>query len=263
MFVKDMRKPLVIANWKMNKLMADVEEFAVELKRKIPRGITAKVDIGICPVFIHLAALSREGLLPVGVAVGAQDLHWEDKGAYTGCVSPAMLKDIKARYVLVGHSERRQYFGETNEMLMKKLRAAVKAGLAPVYCVGETLAQREQGAAYSVLESQLEGLRQFGDDSLIDPAAFVLAYEPIWAIGTGKNATPQEAQEAHAYIRGVLAKSWNPQRAEATRILYGGSVTPANFGMLMACSDVDGGLVGGASLDPNSFIKLVEIASNK
>ncbi|MBI2069311.1 MAG: triose-phosphate isomerase [Elusimicrobia bacterium] len=258
-----MRKPLLAANWKMNKTLEEVREFAQEFKRKLPHGTIGHVDIVICPVFVHITALSLDHLLPAGIAVGAQDGHWEDKGAFTGCVSPAMLKDLKARYVIIGHSERRQYFHETNEMLTKKLLAALKAGLIPIFCVGERLQEREEGRTFKVLEEQMSVLRDVPAELVPDPSSFVLAYEPVWAIGTGKNAAPEQAQEVHHFLRETARRHWGAERAEGMRLLYGGSVTPENFSSLANGPDVDGGLVGGASLDSQKFLRLIEILTGK
>ncbi|MBI4668928.1 MAG: triose-phosphate isomerase [Elusimicrobia bacterium] len=257
-----MRKPLVAANWKMNKNLNEVLDFAGEFSRKLPHGSVAKVDIVICPAFTHLAALTANSVLPGGVVVGGQDSHWEEKGAFTGCISPVMLKDLRVRYVIVGHSERRQYFSESSNMLAGKLTATLKAGLIPIFCVGEKLEERQTGRTFKVLEEQMTEALQFVPKELAsDSSRFILAYEPVWAIGTGQNATPGQAQEAHKHLRGLLAWLWGAETAGQIRILYGGSVTPDNFAAIMACPDVDGGLVGGASLDAERFVKLIEIAA--
>lgn len=235
-------------------------DFASQFSRKLPHHVLGKLDVAICPTSAHLSLLTAKGALPVAVSVGAQDSHWEAKGAFTGCVSAPMLKDLKARYVIVGHSERRRDFGESEKMLAGKIKSVLSVGLIPVYCVGERLEEREKGAAFKVLERQTGALAQIAVDSFRDPGNFVLAYEPVWAIGTGKNASSQEAQEAHQHLRGLLAKHWGAEVAAGVRILYGGSVTPENFASLLQCGDVDGGLVGGASLDADSFLKLIQIA---
>ncbi|MBI4368967.1 MAG: triose-phosphate isomerase [Elusimicrobia bacterium] len=256
-----MRKPIVAANWKMNKLKEDVREFVQDFKRKLPHGVLGRVDVVICPSVAHLALFSHEGLLPVGVAAGAQDSHWEDKGAYTGCVSAAMLKDLKVRYAIIGHSERRQHFSESNAMLAGKLRASLRSGLAPIFCVGERLEARDGGQTMNVLGEQMAALSDTPAELLGDPTQLVLAYEPVWAIGTGKVATVEQAQEAHAFLRRQLSTLRGEAWAQDVRILYGGSVTPENFGALIKCPDVDGGLVGGASLEVDKFVKLIEIAA--
>jgi len=254
-----MRKPAVIANWKMNKTRAEAEDFAREFSRKFPSHVIGRVDVAICPAFAHLAPLADCGL-PVAAALGGQDCHWEAKGAYTGCVSPGMLKDLKARFVLVGHSERRRDWGESEEMLGRKLLAALEAGLQPIYCVGERLEERDAGRTFAVLERQIKALEAVPAKLRQDPAGFLVAYEPVWAIGTGKNATPDQAQEAHNFARSQIEKCWGKSAAEGTRILYGGSVTPQNFSSILERPDVDGALVGGASLEVESFLKLIHIA---
>ncbi|MEK6543987.1 MAG: triose-phosphate isomerase [Elusimicrobiota bacterium] len=257
-----MRKPMVVANWKMNKSQAEVGEFAAELTRKIPHGTLGKVEVVICPTFIHLPLLLGKGVLPSGVYTGAQDCHWEDSGAFTGCVSARMLKDMKVRHAIIGHSERRRYFAETDVMLGDKLKSAMAAGLVPIFCVGESLQEREAQRTFTVLDAQLAALGSVSPDIWKGHADFVLAYEPVWAIGTGKNATAAQAQEAHAHLRGRLAQRLGVERAQSTRILYGGSVTPENFRELLDCPDVDGGLVGGASLKAESYLKLVVLAGD-
>ena len=252
---------MVVANWKMNKVGQDVLDFAGDFKRKLPRGTVEKVEAVICPAFVHLGLLTRDGALPTGVAVGAQDAHWKDKGAFTGCVSAAMLKDMKVRYAIVGHSERRQYFAESTVMLSDKLRAVLEFGLVPIFCVGESLADREAGKTMDILRSQMDSLGESLKLLPADPSDFVLAYEPVWAIGTGKNATVVEAQDVHRDLRRMLAKLWGEPRAGATRILYGGSVTPENFSELSVSPEIDGALVGGASLECDKFLKLIEIAA--
>ncbi|MBI4062671.1 MAG: triose-phosphate isomerase [Elusimicrobia bacterium] len=255
-----MRKPIVIANWKMNKSLDEALDFAGELKAKLPHGTVAHVDIIICPAFLHIAPVALNKILPSGVALGAQDAHWEEKGAFTGCVSPVMLKDVRTRYAIIGHSERRRYFGEASPMLKGKLTMSMRAGLVPVFCVGEGLGDRQAGKTFQALDEQMAVLGDISREFLSDPSEFILAYEPVWAIGTGHNATAEQAQEVHVHLRELLTSYWGSDQAQATRIVYGGSIAPDNFASIMACGDVDGGLVGGASLDCEKFLKLIEIA---
>lgn len=212
------------------------------------------VEVVLGPPFTALHAVSG-AIKGSGIALAAQNMHWEPKGAFTGEVSPAMLKDAGCAYVIIGHSERRQFFGETDATVNKKLAAAYANGLIPIMCVGETLDERERGDAFKVIETQLAGgLKDVGPKQA---EATVIAYEPVWAIGTGKTATPQQAQEVHAFIRGWLRKTYGDAVAGKIRIQYGGSVKPDNVKELMACEDIDGALVGGASLKADSFSALV------
>jgi triosephosphate isomerase len=201
---------------------------------------------------LPLVSKAIEGT-PIGL--GAQNMHWEREGAFTGEISARMLKSAGCRYVIIGHSERRQYFGETDRDINRKVDSAAKAGLIPVFCIGETEAQREAGETFSVLDKQLKnGLEGLFSENL---KSLVVAYEPVWAIGTGKTATKEQAQEVHAFIREWFAKTYDPEFAQGLRILYGGSVKPSNVKDLMAMADIDGALVGGASLEPDSFGRLV------
>ncbi len=246
------RRPMIAGNWKMYKTCAEAEETA--------RGIvellhgSEETDIMIAPPSTALVPVSRIiGDTPVDL--GAQNLFWENQGAYTGEVSAPMLISAGCRYVIIGHSERRQYFGETDQDVNKKIRAAIAAGLVPVFCIGETESERDSEKTFSVLDKQLEkGLEGLSEEQF---RPGLIAYEPVWAIGTGKTATPQQAQDVHAYIRTFLKKRFSPETAEATRILYGGSVKPANTAELMALADVDGALVGGASLKPEIFAEII------
>jgi len=241
-------KSFLAANWKMNKTIAETREF---LRDFIPtvKPVT-DVDIVIAPPFTALSAAS-EAIQGTNVRIAAQDIFWEEKGAYTGEVAPAMLLDAGCTHVIIGHSERRQYFHEDNTVVNRKVRAAQKAGLGVIFCIGESLEEREANKTFDVIRCEAEeGLEGIDADNL------VVAYEPIWAIGTGRTASPEQAQEVHAFIRDVLKKRYG-DAAESIRILYGGSVTPENVSSLMACRDVNGGLVGGASLKPESFAKLV------
>jgi triosephosphate isomerase len=215
------------------------------------------VDIGVGPPFTALEAVAKV-CAGTNVAVAAQNISWEDSGAYTGEISPPMLVDIGCKYVIIGHSERRTIFGETDEMVNKKIFAALKHNLTPIVCMGETLNQREQNETFTVIEGQVKA----GFDGLTadEMRKLVLAYEPIWAIGTGKTASPDQAQEVHAFIREKLSGLFNPDVAATARIQYGGSVKPENVAELMAQPDLDGALVGGASLKADSFAQLVKFA---
>lgn len=248
-----MRKPLIAGNWKMHKLLADAVETAVKL-RDMSRGVT-HCDIAIAPVFVHLKAVV-DRLQDSNIAVAAQNCSTELKhSAHTGEVAADMLKDIGVRYVIIGHSERRQYYKETDEMINKKVKAALASGLTAILCVGETLQEREAGELFDVVERQLKiGLNGL---TLEDMKNVVIAYEPVWAIGTGKTATPEQAEEMHHFIREQLAGMQGVEVAERTRILYGGSVKPENISELMKQKDVDGALVGGASLDADTFFKII------
>ena len=243
-----MRTPFIAANWKMNKTVGETRSFLNEF---LPLVRAAKgVDIVIAPPFTSLPAASAllEGS---NVRLAAQDIFYEEKGAYTGEVSPGMLADVGCAQVIAGHSERRQYFKETDETVNRKIKAALKHGLNAIFCIGESLEERESGKTFDVLKREIEGgLRE------VPAGGIVVAYEPIWAIGTGKTATTEQAQEAHKYIRERLAALYG-DAAREIRILYGGSVTPDNIDSLMACADVDGALVGGASLKADSFAKIV------
>ena len=247
-----MRTPFVAANWKMHKTVREALAYAAALRERA--GEVAGVDVVIAPPFTALHAVAAAFVdTPVGVA--GQDLHWEPQGAFTGEISAVMLREAGAGYVIIGHSERRQLFGETDESVNAKTRAAIDAGLTPIVCVGETLAQRESDRTFQILDQQLD--RGLADVTAPQVAALVVAYEPVWAIGTGRNATPAQAQEAHAHIRRRLAYHAGDDVAASVRIIYGGSVKPANVADLSAQADVDGALVGGASLEADSFAEIV------
>ena len=247
-----MRKPIIAGNWKMNKLTSEAVELAREVKNKA--GTIADREIVLCPPFTVLS-LVKEVIKDSSIKLGAQNMHWEVRGAYTGEVSPTMLKDIGCNYVILGHSERRQYFGETNETVNKKVRIAFSTGLIPIVCVGETLPQREKGETLTVIEKQVKtGLSGLTRE---ESKGLVVAYEPVWAIGTGKTATPEEAEEVQRFIRELLGQMFGEENAQEIRILYGGSINPDNISALMSCEDVDGGLVGGASLNVESFVKVI------
>jgi triosephosphate isomerase (TIM) len=247
-----MRRPIIVGNWKMHKTTAE----AVALVNALRASVTQvqDVDIGVAPPFTALMAVA-EALRGSTLFVAAQNMHWELQGAFTGEISAAMLTDIGCARVIVGHSERRQYFAETDATVNKKLRAALNAQLDPILCIGETLDQREGNATFSVLEQQVRhGLANIAAESM---SQVVIAYEPIWAIGTGKTATPTQAQEVHAFIRSLLGELYGKALADEVRIQYGGSVNAGNIHTLMMQSDVDGALVGGASLEASSFAQIV------
>jgi len=247
-----MRRPIIAGNWKMYKTLKDGQELAVALKRELYR--IENVDIVICPAYTLLAYLADD-LEESNIALGAQDIYWQEEGAWTGEVSPLMLKDAGCRYVIIGHSERRQFFGETNETVNKKIKAALKHGLTPLICLGENSEERESGNTFKVIEEHIKGgLAEISSEDMLKT---VIAYEPVWAIGTGKTATPEQAQEAHKFIRDLLRKMYGEEAAGNIRIQYGGSVRPENIAELMAKPDVDGALVGGASLKVDSFSSIV------
>ncbi len=236
----------------MYKSLAEAEELASALKERL-RDCGDR-DVVLCVPFLYVQAIA-ELLQDSDIAVGAQNMYWEEKGAFTGEISGPMLKSVGCEYVIVGHSERRQYFRETNQEVNKKAKAALRTGLTPILCVGETLQEREDGVTDSVVAEQIEeSLEGMGEVAML---ATVIAYEPVWAIGTGRTATPEQAQEVHALIRKLLEQRYGAEVAEKVRILYGGSIKPDNSYGLMEQPDIDGGLVGGASLDADSFEKIV------
>ncbi|MDE2223083.1 MAG: triose-phosphate isomerase [Candidatus Omnitrophica bacterium] len=250
-----MRKPIIAGNWKLNKTPHEAIGLINELKRELVD--VEGVDMVVCPPFTALAD-AADALTESNIALGAQNIFWEDAGAFTGEVSGPMLKDLGVAYVIIGHSERRQFFHETNETVNKRLRAALKHGLTPIVCVGENLAQREANKTFDIIKDHAEG--SLSGLSAEDMKKVVLAYEPVWAIGTGKTATPAQAQEVHAFIRQLLIKIFNASVAESVRIQYGGSVTPENIAALIGQPDIDGALVGGASLKAPSFAAIVKAA---
>lgn len=252
-----MRTAIIAGNWKMYKTITEAIELANGLKRELFDLQAEQQEVVLCPPFTALSEVA-EVLTDTNIRLGAQDVHWEREGAFTGEVSAAMLKDAGCSFVIIGHSERRQYFGETNQSVNKKLHAALGQGLIPIVCVGETLGQREAGKTFEVLDDHVRnGLEGIEGSRMRE---VVIAYEPVWAIGTGRTATPPQAQEAHAYIRGILAKMFGVEVAEGVRIQYGGSVKPENIAELMSQPDVDGALVGGASLKVDSFAAIVKRA---
>lgn len=247
-----LRRPLIAGNWKMYKTCSEAVETADRLKHLVKD--VSEVDIMIAPSFTSLSLVS-EVLSGSNVHLGAQNLSWHPEGAFTGEISPAMVASAGCDHVILGHSERRQSFNETDETVNKRIVAAIKQGLVPVFCVGETENERETDITFSVLDKQVTiGLQ---DIALEDLATLVIAYEPVWAIGTGKTATSEQAQEVHQFLRSLLEKAYGLAFAESIRIVYGGSVKPNNIAELMSMPDVDGGLVGGASLDAETFSKIV------
>ncbi len=251
-----MRKPFIAGNWKMNKLSGDAAEYGSAFVKAIHNaGVDLdKVDVGLFVPFVHLTTV-RDACAAAGIAVGAQNMHYKESGAYTGEVSVSMLADLDIRNTIIGHSERRQYFGETSGECAKKVKAAVAAGIRPVLCVGESLEDREAGKYQDVVREMLLGSLE--DVTAEEAEKTVIAYEPVWAIGTGKTATSDQAQEMAAFIRSVLAEKYGAAVAGAMIIQYGGSVKPSNVAELMAKPDIDGALVGGASLKTDDFIQLV------
>ena len=247
------RTPVIAGNWKMNKTVAET----MELVKGIHYGLTwpGEVDVIVAPPFTALHA-AAQFLKDSYIAVAAQDLFWEDSGAFTGQISGAFLKEAGADYVIIGHSERRRYFAETDETVNRKTKAALKHGLTPIVCIGETLEEREAGRVTDVILQQIKG----GLSGLTPYEAgdIIIAYEPVWAIGTGKTATPEQAEQVHADIRGIIASEFSSSQSDSIRILYGGSMKPQNAGTLLSMANIDGGLIGGASLKPSDFIGIIK-----
>jgi len=248
-----MRRFLIAGNWKMHKGVAETSAFIEGLIAADP---SPAVDVVIGPPYTSLPAAA---MLVTGSTIGlaAQNIHWETGGAFTGEISAEMLKELGVPWVIVGHSERRTLFGETDRTARDRARAAQQAGLRVIYCIGETLEEREAERTFEVLESQTDGL------GALDPSTLVVAYEPVWAIGTGRTASPEQAQEAHAFVRGCLGRAFSTEHAEGIRILYGGSLKPGNAHELLSKPDVDGGLIGGASLDVDSFSAIIRAAADR
>jgi len=253
-----MRKTIIAGNWKMYKTIVEAIELANGLKRELFKLDFNAVDVVLCPAFTALSEVA-EVLAETGIGLGAQDIYWLDEGAFTGEVSPLMLRDAGCQFVIIGHSERRQFFGESNEGVNKKIKAALRAGLTPIVCVGENLQEREANKTFKVIDDHINN--GLVDISASDMLNLVIAYEPVWAIGTGKTATPEQAQEVHKYIRDLLKKKYGQEVSDSVRIQYGGSVKPENIAELMNKPDVDGALVGGASLKVDSFSAIVVKAS--
>ncbi|MEL7497529.1 MAG: triose-phosphate isomerase [Planctomycetota bacterium] len=248
-----MRTPLIAGNWKMNLNRADAVALATELASASASGC----DVLVCPTMVYLDAV-HAAIKGSNVALGGQDVYFEANGAFTGETSTEMLKDVGCTFVILGHSERRNVIGERDELINKKVKAALAAGLTPILCVGELLEEREAGKTIEIVRSQFEG--SLADVTAEQMHQIVIAYEPVWAIGTGKTATPEQAQAVHADLRKIIAEHYNPETSENVRILYGGSVKPANAADLMSQPDIDGALVGGASLKSDSFSAIIESA---
>jgi triosephosphate isomerase len=247
-----MRNRIIAGNWKMNKTLDE----ALDLVKSLSAILTGKIDteVVVCPPFIDLHAV--RGLVDgTPVRLGAQNMHWEEKGAYTGEISAAMLKSVGCEYVILGHSERRQYFGETDLTVNKKIGRALETGLKPIVCVGELLDERKADQTETVVEKQVRGA--FDGLTADQLTEVVIAYEPVWAIGTGEVATPEQAQDVHSFIRRLLSAMYDENLAQHVRIQYGGSMKPANAADLLAQPDIDGGLIGGASLDAQSFVGII------
>lgn len=249
------RKKLIAGNWKMNKTSSEAADLVSGIVSEV--GKDNDVDVVVCPPFTSIESVGQ-ALDGSSVKLGAQNMHPQHNGAYTGEISAEMLRSIFARYVILGHSERRAYFGETDAFINQKVLAALKAELKPILCVGETLEEREAESTLAVVQTQLEG--GLTDVDAKQATEVVIAYEPVWAIGTGKVATTAQAQEVHAFIRELLGKRFGAAVGNKIRILYGGSMKPANAPELLAQADIDGGLIGGAALEARSFIQLVEAA---
>ncbi|RAK19991.1 triosephosphate isomerase [Anoxybacillus vitaminiphilus] len=253
-----MRKPIIAGNWKMHKILSEAVSFVEEVKGVIPSA--EKVDSVICAPALFLERLVQ-AVQGTDLKIGAQNMHFAESGAYTGEISPVALKDIGVTYVIIGHSERREMFAETDETVNKKVMAAFTHGLTPIVCCGETLEQRESGQTNEIVGAQvekaLEGLTEEQAKQV------VIAYEPIWAIGTGKSSTAEDANEVCGHIRSVIAKKFSKEAADAVRIQYGGSVKPNNIKEFLAQEHIDGALVGGASLEPQSFLQLVEAGNHE
>lgn len=251
-----MRTPVIAGNWKLFKKSTEAVDLVTALIPMV--NTTSGIEIIVAPVFTVLATVKKT-LGDSNIMLAAQDCFWEEEGAFTGEISPGMLVDAGCSHVIIGHSERRQYFGETNETVNRKIKAAIASGLTVLFCIGETLGEREANKTFEVLRTQVEkGLAGLPKS---DIAKVIIAYEPVWAIGTGKTATDEQAQEAHAFIRNVVAELHDRSLADTIRILYGGSVKPENVKGLMAQADIDGALVGGASLKADSFSAIVKFGA--
>jgi len=249
------RTPLIAGNWKMN---LNIEQ-SVALVKAIAEGIKgiSGVDVLVAPPFTNLYAV-KQAIGNSEILLAAQNMHWEKEGAFTGEVSPQMLIDAGCSHVILGHSERRNLFKENDETINLKVKSAYLSGLTPIVCIGETLSERENGWTFDVIRNQLKGSLRFFTEEGRMPASVILAYEPVWAIGTGKTATPEQAQEIQFFIREWIKETFDKDTSDQVRILYGGSVKPDNASALMACPDIDGALVGGASLKPESFMGIIK-----
>ena len=254
-----MRRPLIVGNWKMNKTAAEAAVFIRDFCSRVPAS--PHVDVVLAPPFTALESAHNALGASSWISLGAQNVHWETHGAFTGEVSAPMLRELDCRYVIVGHSERRALFGERDETIHKKVRAALKHGLSPILCVGESLEEREAGRTESVVTTQLDS--SLAGLTTQDLATVTIAYEPVWAIGTGRAATTEQAVTVHRSIRLFIETGWDSATASAIRILYGGSVTPQNIEPFLASDAIDGALVGGACLDPDSFATIVGVAQRQ
>ena len=251
-----MRKKVIAGNWKMNNDLHGTVNLISDLKKEM-NGKNIEAEVIICPPFISLETASTL-LKDSSIKLGAQNMYFEESGAFTGEVSPSMLKSVDCEYVILGHSERRTIFGENDQVINKKIKTAIKFGLKPIFCIGETLEEREKGITFKVVETQIQnGLKDLSENDLSN---LIIAYEPVWAIGTGRNATPQQAQEVHQFIRGLISKLYSSNFARQLVIQYGGSVKADNAQELLSQPDIDGALVGGACLKADSFIKIVSAA---
>ncbi len=253
-----MKRILIVGNWKMHKTISE----SVTLVNSVKAGVhkSTDCDVVVCPTFTALAAVS-EAIRESNIDLGAQDMYSENEGAFTGEVSPMMLKDVGCRYVILGHSERRIYFGEKDELINQKVQAALKYNLVPIVCVGETLEERESRLVFEVVKKQFDNSLKDMDAESIQKV--VIAYEPVWAIGTGRNATPEQAEQMHSYIRRLLNERFGSDVASRVKILYGGSVKPDNIAQLAARPNIDGALVGGASIKAEAFIQIVANANSQ
>jgi triosephosphate isomerase (TIM) len=252
------RKKIVAGNWKMHKTLEESLALTTEIRGMVRDELNGKARIILCPPAISLASMHRllEG---TDIATGAQNCHWEDQGAFTGELSAPMVKSTGAEWVIIGHSERRQYFAETDKMLADKTKSAIRHGLKVLFCVGESLQQREDKSYFKVIENQVrEGLFSLDRKEF---SSVVIAYEPVWAIGTGLTASPDDAQEIHHFIRKMISEFYNAEIAESTSILYGGSVKPENAALLFSMPDIDGGLIGGAALKARDFVEICKAVS--
>ena len=254
-----MRRPLIVGNWKMNKTASEAVTFIRDFLERVPASPHA--DVVLAPPFTALESARNALGLSSWISLGAQNVHWETHGAFTGEVSAPMLRELGCRYVIVGHSERRTLFGERDESTQKKVLATLRHGLSPILCVGESLAEREAGRTESVVTAQLSG--SLAGLTTQDLATVTIAYEPVWAIGTGRAATTEQAVTVHRSIRLFMETSWDSTTASTIRILYGGSVTPKNIESLLASDAIDGALVGGACLNPDSFARIILLAQKQ
>jgi triosephosphate isomerase len=251
-----MRKKIIAGNWKMNNDIHGTVNLISELKKEL-NGKSLNADVIVCPTFTNLET-AKTLLKDSSIRLGAQNVYFEENGAFTGEISPSMLISVGCEFVIIGHSERRTIFGESDQVINKKIKASIKNHLKPIFCIGETLDEREKGVTFNIVESQIRnGLEGITESDL---AFLIVAYEPVWAIGTGRNATPQQAQEVHQFIRNLIAKIYSQNFADQLVIQYGGSVKADNAKELLSQPDIDGALVGGACLKAESFVKIIEAA---